>query len=104
MLRHDRLLLLLLAGLDRSTGLCCPVGVRDTLAQSFQDADELLLKELKGEAEGWISGSAGCAAMSPRRHPLCDTRSSCLVCHCTSHGFTAVEMLQFHQSEAVTTN
>lgn len=36
------------AALDRSTGLCCPVGLRDVLSQSFKNADELLLEELRG--------------------------------------------------------
>ncbi len=37
-----------LAGLDRKTGLCCPVGLRDLLADSFEKADKLLLDELRG--------------------------------------------------------
>lgn len=46
------------AGLDEVTGLCCPVGLRELLADSFEKADKLLLDELRGKLSTF-SKSAG---------------------------------------------
>ena len=64
------------AALDRSAGLCSPVGLRDLLAQSFNNADQLLLEELKGGRLHLMAPSwhvpVHCLMM--RRHAALSTR------------------------------
>mmetsp|Transcript_15246 Transcript_15246/g.46030 ORF Transcript_15246/g.46030 Transcript_15246/m.46030 type:complete len:410 (+) Transcript_15246:141-1370(+) len=52
-------------GLDEVTGLCCPVGLRELLADSFEKADKLLLDELREleDEDDRIAGSTATVAM-----------------------------------------
>jgi serine/threonine protein phosphatase PrpC len=55
-------------GLDKATGLCTPMGLREVLSQSFQHADDLLLEELKGleDEEERMAGSTATVALVRR--------------------------------------
>jgi len=65
------------AGLDTSTGLCCPSGMSEVLSHSFQLADARLLDYLAGKLLSVVGLPKANAALHQRQGRHTDPRDLC---------------------------